>query len=570
MNTSKKGVRLIAEICRRKGIRKVVFSPGSRSAPLVIAFSSIPEIECIVIPDERVAGYFALGMAQQLGETIALVCTSGTAVLNLSPAICEAYYQNIPLLVLTADRPEGAVNNGENQAIMQENIFGNYVMSSYEVDGDAGKKKELEEIISSISKAIDDTTYGFKGPVHVNIHISEPLYETTDEKLPAEIEIKEAEVQGKEFIPLKDLQRIKAEFSYYKKKMIIVGIREYDEELNEKLEQLNQRNDLIIINENLSNLQLENTVWNIDATLAVMNDRKSTQYVPEVVITLGGQIVSKKVKKFLDGLAKIHWDIPPGSNSGRGWAMFGDMFDSIEPVNEMQFLNAVTETEEPEEITYKNDWLQLSKHADELSKQYLAQAAYSDLKVFETLLEHLPFNANVQYGNSTPVRYSNLFKPNNNLLTVNANRGTSGIDGCLSTAAGAAHVNNRVTVCILGDISFFYDSNALWNNYLSPNLKIVVINNSGGNIFRLIDGPTKVNDFEKFFETKHQLTAKHLAAMYGLPYYFCASGNELDGTVKDFLNDKTGKPSILEIKTNGEVSADVYRKYFEYLRQNKK
>src|SRR6476620_5330442 len=115
MTTAKKGVRLIVEICYRKGIRKVVFSPGSRSAPLVIAFSSIPDIECIVIPDERVAGYFALGMAQQLGETVGLVCTSGTAVLNLAPAVCEAFYQNIPLLVLTADRPEGAANNGENQ-----------------------------------------------------------------------------------------------------------------------------------------------------------------------------------------------------------------------------------------------------------------------------------------------------------------------------------------------------------------------------------------------------------------------------------------------------------------------
>ncbi len=568
MNTSKKGVRLIAEICRRKGIRKVVFSPGSRSAPLAIAFSDIPEIECIVIPDERVAAYFALGMAQQLSEAVAVVCTSGTAVLNLSPAVCEAFYQNVPLLLLTADRPEGASGSGENQSIIQENIFSNYTLSNYAIDGDANTKKELDEVILAISKAIDDTTHGYKGPVHVNIHISEPLYETTDEKLPADIGAKESELSGKEFIPLKYLQRIKAEFEHYKKKMILVGMREYDEEFNELLEVLNQRQDIIIIHENLSNLTLNDTVWNTDACLSVMNERRIKQFVPDVVITMGAQIVSKKIKQFLKGMPKLHWDIPPGSSWGRGWAMFGDMFDPIEPVNEIQFLNAITETEEAEEETYKKDWLELSKQADELSLQYFSQTEFSDLKVFEILNKSLPFNSNVQFGNSTPVRYSNFFQQNDSVI-VNANRGTSGIDGCLSTATGAAYVNDKLTICVLGDISFFYDSNALWNNYLSPNLKIIIINNSGGNIFRLIDGPNKVQDFEKFFETKHSLTAKHLAAMYELPYYFCASQNELEETLNGFLNDKKDTTSILEIKTNGEISAAVYKKYFEYLQQNK-
>ena len=567
MNTSKKGIRLIAEICKRKGIRKVVFSPGSRSAPLVMAFSQIPDIECLVIPDERVAGYFALGMAQQLAETVAVVCTSGTAVLNLAPAVCEAFFQNIPLLVLTADRPEGAANNGENQAIMQDSIFGNHTLSKYSIDGEGESKRELDELITTISDAIDDTNRGYIGPVHVNIHIDEPLYETTDEKLPADIGARESKPMGKEFIPLKDLQRIKNEFSYYKKKMLLVGMREYDEEFIELLEVLNKREDLIVVHENLSNLPLKDAVWNTDACLELISDRNGKQYIPDVVITLGRQIISKKIKKFLNGMPKLHWDVPPGSSWGRGWAMFGDMFDPIEPVNEMQFLNAITETEEAEDTNYKKLWLDLSNRAATLSDQYFAQVEFSDLIVFEVLQRNVPFNTNVQYGNSTPVRYANFFKPNNS-LTVNANRGTSGIDGCLSTAAGAAYVNDKPTVCVIGDVSFFYDSNALWNNYLSPNLKIIVINNSGGNIFRLIDGPNKVNDFEKFFETKHHLDAKNLATMYGLPYYFCDQEKGFENVVKNFLDEKSFKASILEIKTNGEVSADVYKKYFQFLKKN--
>ncbi len=567
MTTTKKGVRLIAEICRRKGIRKVVFSPGSRSAPLVIAFSVYPEIECLVIPDERVAGYFALGMAQQLGETIAVVCTSGTAVLNLAPAVCEAFYQNIPLLVITADRPEGAANAGENQAIMQENIFGNHILSKYSIDGDTANRKELEEIIVQVGQAIDDTIHGYKGPVHVNVHMSEPLYETTGDNLPVDLIIKETKELGKEFIALKDLQRIKSDFSFSKRKMIIVGMREYDEDFFERLQELNTRKDLIIINENLSNLYLPDTVWNIDSTLAVMDDRNIRKYIPDVVITMGGQIVSKKIKQLLHDRPSLHWDIPPGSTPGRGWAMFGDMFDSIEPVNEMQFLNTIIETPESEENDYKENWLQLSNKAEELGRSYIARTGFCDLKVFEILINSFPFDTHIQYGNSTPVRYSNLFKHREN-LSVNANRGTSGIDGCLSTAAGAAYVSGKLTVCITGDISFFYDSNALWNNYLSPLLRIVVINNSGGNIFRVIDGPGKVNDFEKFFETKHNLNASHLAAMFGLPYYICANQNELDKAIETFYAPGE-KCKILEIKTDGVLSADTYKKYFEYLKSNK-
>jgi 2-succinyl-5-enolpyruvyl-6-hydroxy-3-cyclohexene-1-carboxylate synthase len=189
--------------------------------------------------------------------------------------------------------------------------------------------------------------------------------------------------------------------------------------------------------------------------------------------------------------------------------------------------------------------------------------------VFDTLNKRLTGNTGVQYGNSTPIRYANFFKPGN-VLSVNANRGTSGIDGSLSTAAGAAYATRIPTVCVLGDVSFLYDSNALWNNYLSPKLRIIVINNNGGNIFRLIEGPNTVIGFEEFFETRHQLTAKHLATMYGLPYYFCAAQSELEETLDTFLNTrKGGQAAILEIKTNSELSAAAFRNYFEYLSQNK-
>lgn len=564
MNTTKKGIRLLAETCRRKGIRKVVFSPGSRSAPLVIAFSQIPEIECIVIPDERVAGYFALGLAQQLQETVAVVCTSGTAVLNLSPAVCEAYYQNVPLLLLTADRPFGAVSKGENQAIMQEGIFGVHVVYDVSIDGDAEEENDLKELHTQVSNAIDETSNGYIGPVHVNVHLSEPLYQTTDREFFFDWG-EEQQISSNEFIPLKDLQRIKNGFSNIEKKMLIVGMREFDADFNAQIQKLSERKDVVIVYENISNVKLTEAIWNADACITAMEEDAELDLIPDVVVTFGKQIISKKLKQFLNEKPVVHWNVPPGSSIGRNWEMFGEMLDRIEPINETQFLHAITETEENTESNFKKDWQKLSKQADELSKKFFSKNDYNDLKVMETLINSFPDNSNIQYGNSTPIRYSNFF-PHKNSLTVNANRGTSGIDGCLSTAAGSAYGRKGITVSVLGDISFFYDSNALWNNYLSPDLRIIIINNNGGSIFRLLDGPSKVNEFEKFFETRHELTAKHLASMYGLPYYFCARQNELEETLKTFYEPST-RAKILEIKTDSVQSAEAYKKYFDFLRK---
>ncbi|MCX6199713.1 MAG: 2-succinyl-5-enolpyruvyl-6-hydroxy-3-cyclohexene-1-carboxylic-acid synthase [Bacteroidetes bacterium] len=561
MNTTKKGIRLLAETCKRKGIRKVVFSPGSRSAPMVIAFSQIPEIECLVIPDERVAGYFALGLAQQLQQTVAVVCTSGTAVLNLSPAVCEAYYQNVPLLLLTADRPFGAVSKGENQAIMQEGIFGVHVVFDTSIDGDAEEENDLKELHQQVSNAIDETNNGYIGPVHVNVHLSEPLYKTTEEAFFFDWQ-EEHEISSTEFIPLKDLQRIKNGFQNIEKKMLIVGMREFDANFNAQIQKLSERKDVVVVYENISNVKLPEGVWNADAFITAMEEEAEIDLIPDVVVTFGKQIISKKLKQFLNEKPVVHWDVPPGSSIGRNWEMFGEMLDRIEPINETQFLNAIIDTNETES-DFKKDWEQLSKCAEELSEKYFAKNDYNDLKVMETLVNSYPENSNIQYGNSTPIRYSNFFQHKNS-LTVNSNRGTSGIDGCLSTAAGSAYGRKGITVCVLGDISFFYDSNALWNNYLSPDLRIIIINNNGGNIFRLLDGPSKVNAFEKFFETRHELTAKHLASMYGLPYYFCALQNELEETLKTFYEPST-HAKILEIKTDGLQGAEAYKQYFKFL-----
>jgi 2-succinyl-5-enolpyruvyl-6-hydroxy-3-cyclohexene-1-carboxylate synthase len=563
MNTAKKGVRLVAELCRKQGIRKVVFSPGSRSAPLVIAFTQISEIECLVIPDERVAGYFALGMAQQLNELVAVVCTSGTAVLNLSPAVCEAYYQKIPLTILTADRAEGAFWKGDNQAIrLQEKAYSPYTAFSLSVNGDANSDYELNSVKEKIEPAFQQMKR-MSEPVHINVMMEEPLYSKEEAPL---TKFSAVNVNDTYFNVIEQNENFKSQITNAKRKLIVVGMHHADNNFQKQIIQLAQRNDTVVWVEHLSNVHHSGFISNYDFCIDLLESNPSAQFLPDAIITIGIKILSKKFRQhFSKHPPEIHFDIPV-----RGQYFYDyfnkwdvDYLTELPYISEKDALEILLALSDSKTNEFKEKWLGLSTQGKNISATYLHSIPYSDLKVFETLIHSFPENANIQYGNSTPVRYSNFFDHKSS-LTINANRGTSGIDGCLSTAAGAAYASKKLTVCVVGDISFFYDSNSLWNNYLSPNLRIIIINNGGGNIFRLLDGPKTVESFEKYFETQHSLNASHLASMYNLPYYICASQKQLDEALKTFYNEST-KPKILEIKTDGELSASVYKNYFKQL-----
>jgi 2-succinyl-5-enolpyruvyl-6-hydroxy-3-cyclohexene-1-carboxylate synthase len=564
MNTAKEGVRLIAETCHARGIRKVVFSPGSRSAPLVIAFSQIQDIECLVIPDERVAGYFAMGMTQQLRETVVVVCTSGTAVLNLLPACCEAFYQQIPLLFLTADRPPYAASDGENQAINQEGIFENFA-TDFAIDTD---KDSAASIIRTTEVAIFDTQ-SIKTPARINVHMQEPLYDLTEKplKLPEGQFQPEAMANTVQY-RIEAQKKLAAELADSLKKLIVVGVRNSDANFSKAINELAKRKDTVVFVESTSNCPVANAIYDFDSCIELLPDSTVKGFIPNMVITLGNQIVSKKLKQLLRKYKpRYHWDIDQYVET-RNRDYFSLNSEYYPSITESEALECLLESEEKNDSDYARQWQAVAGKIKELKSAYLKDAPFSDFRLMQKLVSSLPQNANVQYGNSTPVRYSNFFEHNKS-ITINANRGTSGIDGCVSTAAGAAYVNNKLTVCIVGDVSFFYDSNSLWNNYLSPNFRVILINNSGGNIFRLIDGPGKVKDFEKFFETQHHLNASHLASMYNIPYYFSDCFETLEEILPAFYEPQNGRPAILEIKTNNETSAAVYKQYFEYLRNNR-
>lgn len=566
MNTNKIGIRNLAEICEKKGVRYAVISPGSRNAPITVAFLQQHNIKCVSVVDERSAAFFALGIAQQTQSPVAIICTSGSAVLNYGPAIAEAFYQKIPLLVLTADRPNEWIDQGENQSIHQYRVYNNYIKKSFELPIEPTSEKDIWYSDRVVNEAINTSCFPEPGPVHINIPLREPLYDLNEETNPFPPKIIET-LPYQPTISKESRDLLISKWNKSKRKMIVCGSETIKPELLELLRVIALDDSVIILAESNSNLQLkkEECISSIDRNIEVVNQFKLLELQPEIIVTFGGGLVSKKIKFLYRSSTDFeHWHI---SVSNEHWDTFQNLSYVINDIPFSFFKSIISE---PCQISssFKNDWIALNQKLEVFHQAYLDQLDYCDFKVFELLMKSFPKESNIHYGNSTPIRYANLFETNEALrLRVNANRGVSGIDGVTSTAVGASFVNKEnLTICVTGDLAFFYDSNALWNQYLSTNLKIIVINNGGGNIFRIIPGPSNMPQFEEFIETRQEASISFLTQSFGLKHYFCDSLDGLKNILPIFY-EAHETACVLEIKTDPNYSAEALKNYFTYIRK---
>lgn len=538
----------IIEICKAKDVLDIVISPGSRNAPLTIGFASNPSFECFSIADERCAAFFALGIAQQKRKPVALVCTSGSALLNYYPAIAEAFYSQIPLIVISADRPKNKIDIGDGQTIRQENVYANHILFSANLLEEASNEND-----SKINEAIQ-TAISQKGPVHINAPFEEPLYETVSELTvnPLLKDFKEEQTS------LPSLEPFVNSWNSAKKKLILIG-GNYPDEIEERfIKQFAEDESVVVMTEVTSNLHHPNFIPNIDTIITPFTDEDFTNFQPEILITIGGMIVSKRIKAFLRKYKPIeHWHI----DELRAYNTFDALTQHFE-VTPNVFFDAFFAQTKPVESDYLQKALNLKKLRKEKHDTYLNSVPFSDLKVFDSILPKLPKNSQLQISNSSPIRYAQLF-PIDPSIEVFCNRGTSGIDGSTTTAIGAAYASGKETIMITGDVGFFYDSNALWNSYIPKDFKIILINNAGGGIFRILPGHKETPVFNTFFETTHQLTAEHLAKMYGFDYFSAYKEEELEQEINSFFS--SNKPSIIEVFTPTQLNNQVLSEYFKSL-----
>jgi 2-succinyl-5-enolpyruvyl-6-hydroxy-3-cyclohexene-1-carboxylate synthase len=539
----------VIEIFRQKEIQHIVISPGSRNAPLTIGFTNQEGFTCYSIADERCAAFFALGLAQQLQKPVAVVCTSGSAVLNYYPAVAEAFYSQIPLLIVSADRPKNKIDIGDGQTIRQENVFANHIVYSANLTENASPQND-NLIVSAIETAIS-----LKGPAHINVPFEEPLYETLLE--PTYIPIISNSFNAKSEFNLD--AKFLSEWQSAKKKLILVGELLPNAIEQKYIESLANDESVLVLLEKTSNLHHPTFIDRIDTLISTFSEDEKLNFQPDILLTFGGMVVSKRIKSLLRNYKpKQHWHI----DEIRAYDTFGCLSQHFQ-TNSTSFLSQLVVKNNLVESNYQLDFQSIWQDRLVKHEKYMSEIPFSDFKVFDFLSRNLPENIQLQVSNSSPIRYLQLVELNKT-IEVFSNRGTSGIDGSTSTAIGAAITNKKPTIFVTGDISFLYDSNALWNNYIPKHFKIILINNSGGGIFRILPGHEETETFNTFFETSHQLTAEHLAKMYAFEYTSVQNEAELHAVLDSFISNDN-RPSILEIFTPEKTNDIVLLDYFNNL-----
>ncbi len=540
----------LAELCYQQGVEYIVISPGSRNAPLIIAFVKRFGEKCISIVDERSAGYFALGLARTGKKPVVLISTSGTAVLNYSPSIAEAYYQQVPLLAITADRPAEWIDQLDNQTIRQNEVYKNFIKNSYQLPLDVDSDISLADAQNTIVTAIQNTVFNLPGPVHLNVPLDEPLYDPLPDpsiNLPA---LKKKTSDALDFtLP----EEIITQWSEAERILLIHGHYSPDDKISERLQRISADPRVVVIAENISNCSAMEIISNPDILLAKYSN--FLKLPPDLLIYSAGQVVSKKLRIYLRSFTiKNTWRI--------GLEEYPiDTFSQnnrILKVAPEQFLPLLERICKPgTHSEYKNIWLRASSSGFESCCRIVGNLPFSDLKAFEILLTNPPSDCIIELGNSSSIRYSQVFESRPD-ITYYSNRGISGIDGCLSTAVGTAFASVKFTLCILGDLSFVYDSNALWNQRLPKNLRIIVINNSGGDIFNLIEGPNRHPEIQPFLNSHHPVSIQKLAEAFNLTYFCSENGQELKDQLITFY--KAGsKAALLEIKTQPDQNSVYFR-----------
>ncbi|MCV9386453.1 2-succinyl-5-enolpyruvyl-6-hydroxy-3-cyclohexene-1-carboxylic-acid synthase [Reichenbachiella ulvae] len=545
----------IPEICFQFGVKHAVISPGSRNAALTIAFARHPQIECLSVPDERSAAFIALGLSLKTQVPTVIVCTSGSAGLNYAPAVAEAFFNQVPLLILTADRPPELIGKRDGQTIFQKELYGPHVKAYFDfpsLEDDTDQAQELLE------KALNTCLTGAKGPVHLNIPFQEPFYPEKDKSYQARKNIRITKaVPPQTQVKPEQIQ----EMDKYPRVLIIVGQGHKDSELNESLSQLSRERNIPVVADVISNAQeVTDCIQHQDLFLI----QRDSRLKPDLVISFGLSVISKNLKLFLREQKDIaHWHITPNEDAA-------DTYDHLSKTlscTALDFLNAWNKSDlnpSAEQKSFFSDWQKANQQANALLEG-IDPMDWNESSLYARLMKELPQNTDVHLANSMAVRYANVMGIKQKDIEIYCNRGTSGIDGSNSTAVGTALASKRNTLLFTGDVAFLYDRNAFWHNRVPDQLRIVVFNNQGGNIFRMIQGPSEQPELKEFFETDQRSTALHLAEEFGFNYRPIASMEELDEHLPQFFSFE-GQRSILEIFTEAEDNKKAYKQLFKKMR----
>ncbi len=558
--TTQEACNILVNLLLAHGVRHTVVSPGSRNAPIIIALSQCEQISKHIVVDERSAAFIALGIAQQENKPVALVCTSGTAVLNYAPAVAEAYYQHLPLIIISADRPHEWIDQNDSQTIKQHGILGNIVKSSFDIPANIDTPNSKWYVNRCINEAMIIAEKQPTGPIHLNIQFNEPLYDRKALDNNKNIRVIN-NISLKQSLEESVSHTLAENMSMYKKVLVLASMNKPNKALSYALNELAGKN-IVVLTEIISNSKCnEMVLGNIDRLLTEIDETECGTYAPDLLITIGGSPVSRQIKTLLrKHPAKEHWRI----------GFDNTVVDTIQNLTHRietepaDFFTQLSPLIENKDNRFYQTWLQLSKSARNSHISYIENAPWSDLKAMDIIMQSLPIsNLNLQISNGSAIRYVDILgTPKGFSGDCHCNRGVSGIDGSTSTALGASmSYAEGTTLLITGDMSFSYDLSGLASQYNNRNFKIIVLCNGGGGIFRFINGPSELPEFEKYFEVHRNIPINLYAKAFGFQYFEANDKKSLITELNNF--HKCDSASILAVYTDGKISADVLKGYFK-------
>lgn len=554
MYSSKKNVLETVALMKAFRISEVVLSPGSRNTPLIQSFASDPFFHCHSVVDERSAGFFALGIINRIQRPVAVCCTSGTALLNYGPAVAEAFYQELPLVVLSADRSAAWIGQLDGQTLPQPGIFNSLVKKSVQLP-DIQNKEDQWHCNRLLNEALNAAT---NGPVHINIPISEPLFDFSVETLP---EVRRFQVMNP--LLMSGLQSLMEQYEQSEKTLILIGqLPANPVELTKWLEKFRLERSEVVLVEQLGQYQTSDSIGNFDALISTWDAETAQAFAPDMLITLGGHVVSKRVKKWLrEHPAKQHWHV--GMNGLPD--TYGQATHFLQTTPEA-FLQSVLPIKKKKTEDLVSPWvLRWNLASVNLPEPDRSALPFSDITVTGAFLKAVGKKGVVFTGNSSPVRNLQLYrKPAE--MSVFCNRGTSGIEGTLSAACGYALGAEELVYVLIGDLSFFYDLNILTQQPFPKNLRILLINNGGGAIFKMLPGMEPSDILNNYVSASHNTKAKGFVEAAGLVYLSASDEVTLQKALKSWNGKEADSAVVLEVFTDDERNLEANKTYYRSLK----
>ena len=558
MYSDKKNILQLIALLKAYGIRNIVLCPGSRNTPIIQSIANDEFFQCHAVTDERSAGFFAIGLALHGGKPAAVCCTSGTALLNLHPAVAEAYYQQVQLVVISADRPEAWIGQMDGQTLPQAGVFGALVKRSVSLP-EVHTEEEEWYCNRLINEALLELNHHGKGPVHINVPLSEPLFHFTTEKLPDVRVI--TRYQGLNVYD-REYQGLIDRLNSYSRRMVVTGQMSLIYLFEKKICKLLYKH-FTWLSEHLSNRTVPGMpIKNFDAILAALPEEEAARFVPDLLITYGGHIVSKRLKQFLrKHPPKEHWHI---SLDGEIADLYGGALTTVIEMDPFEFLEKIAYLIDNKPSEFPKTWEYQSKQIAEPS------FAYSEMSAIGQLCHSLPEESALHLANSSAVRYAQFYTLPES-TEICCNRGTSGIEGSLSTALGYASSSAKLNFVVIGDLSFFYDMNALWYGKIRPNLRILLLNNGGGEIFATIPGAELNATTQRYVSALHQTSAQAWAESRQFTYLKATNDAELNEAMQHFTqSEATGRPLLLEVFTDPDQDVKLLKTYYQQLKDQHK